>query len=138
MKSLFFHAKDFGVEFHSLANRPKNIVHEDLTNKTKQSCNDCVVVFITVEKNDSEEVADKIVNEIIKMCNEVKRNKVVITPFAHLSNDLAEPIKGLEIIKLIESKIKESVEVLSVHFGSNKSLLLQTYGHVGNIRFREF
>lgn len=138
MKSLFIHARDFETDFHSFANRPKNIVNEELNDKAKQSCSDCVVVLITVEKNDCEEVVDRIIDEIIKICNEFKRKKVVITPFAHLSNNLAEPALSLEIFKSIETKLIDVLDVLSVHFGSNKSLLLKTYGHVGNIRFREF
>ncbi|MEK6918819.1 MAG: threonyl-tRNA synthetase editing domain-containing protein [Nanoarchaeota archaeon] len=138
MKSLIVNAKNFGVEFDSLANRPKEIFHEEVNGKEKQECTDCVVVFITVEEGDGIKAVDGIVSEIIKTCKDVNRNKAVIVPFAHLSNNLAKPKQGFEIIKEIESKLKETVESFSAHFGSNKSLLLEIYGHTGNCRFREF
>lgn len=66
------------------------------------------------------------------------RERVVILPFAHLSNNLAEPKVGLSIIKEIESTLKNKLEIVAAHFGSNKSFLLEIYGHAGNARYREF
>jgi|SRR3989344_3692105 len=123
MRALLFNAKNYRVEFDSLANKPKNIVHEEVKGKEKQECQDCVVAFITIEKGDKEEVVvNGISHEIQKMCKEVKRNKAVIVPFAHLSNNLAEPKIGLKIFKEIELSLKNKIEVISTHFGSNKSL----------------
>lgn len=138
MRSLLFHAREFRTEFDSFANRPRGIVHEKLDGKEKQECENCVVAFITVEKADDEKTVEGICKEILKMCKEIKRNKAVVAPFAHLSNDLAEPKKGLEIIKKIEGTLSKKVEVIAAHFGSNKSLLLDVYGHTGNARYREF
>ena len=77
--------------------------------------------------------------EIKKMCKEVKRNKVVIVPFAHLSNNLGNTKESLEILKKIETKLKRSrLKTMRAHFGSNKSLHLDIYGHPGNARYREF
>jgi threonyl-tRNA synthetase len=138
MKTVLMHAKNFMVEFDSLANRPKNIVHEEINGKEKQTSKDCVVALITVEKEDNEEEISGIVGEVIKMCGEIKRRSAVIVPFAHLSNNLEEPRRGLEVIREIEVRLREKIEVIAAHFGSNKSLLLDIYGHTGNVRFREF
>ena len=73
------------------------------------------------------------------MCNEIKRNDAVIIPFAHLSNDLEEPKKSFEILEEIEKRVKkEGVSTMRTHFGSNKYLHLDIYGHAGNARYREF
>lgn len=139
MRALLFNAKNYRVEFDSLANRPKDIVHEEVKGKEKQECLNCVVAFITVEKGDKEKiVVSGITKEIEKMCREVKRDKAVIVPFAHLSNNLAEPKIGLKIIKEIECALSKNMKVIATHFGSNKSLLLEIYGHAGNARYREF
>ena len=139
MKALLFHAKNYKVEFESLANRPENIIHEKIEGKEKQEVQNCVTCFITIEEKDSREiVVENISNEIQKMCKEVGENTAIIIPFAHLSNKLAEPKIGYEIIKEIESNLKGKLNVTSAHFGSNKSLLLDIYGHAGNVRYREF
>jgi threonyl-tRNA synthetase len=139
MRSVLFHAKNFNTKFHSLANRPKGIVTEKVQGKENQSSADCIVVFITVEKKDKEkEVVNGISQEILKMSTEISRKNIVLVPFAHLSNNLADPSFALKVIQSIESTLKEKLEVMSAHFGSNKSLLLEIYGHAGNARYREF
>src|SRR4030042_6497067 len=140
MKSLLFHAENYGVSFHSFANRPKDIFLEDLNGKEEQRCNNCIVAFITVEKGDNKKkVSEGIAKEIKKMCKEIKKNKVVVVPFAHLSNNLEEPKKSFEILKEIENKLKKiKLKTLRAHFGSNKSLHLDVYGHAGNVRYRNF
>ena len=140
MKALLFHAEEYGAKFHSFSNRPKGIFCEEVGDKENQFCKNCVVVFITVEKGDSKaKVSRGIVKEIKKMCGEVKRDKVVVLPFAHLSNNLCEPKRGFEILQGIEAALKKSgLKVVRTHFGSNKSLHLDVYGHAGNVRYREF
>ena len=140
MRALLFHAEEYGVSFHSFANRPKGIFKEDVNGKEEQSCNNCVVAFITIEKGDNKKkVSESIAKEIKKMCDEVKRDKAVVVPFAHLSNNLCEPKKSFEILEEIENKLKEmKLKTIRTHFGSNKSLHLDIYGHTGNARYREF
>ena len=140
MKALLFHAEEYGVNFHSLSNRPKGIFHEKVDGKEKQFCKDCVVAFVTVEKGDNfDRTSTGVAKEIKKMCDEVRHDSAVIVPFAHLSNKLCEPKRGFEILEEIEKKLKKmKVDVLRTHFGSNKSLHLDIYGHAGNARYREF
>jgi len=139
MRALLFNAGKFAVEFDSYANRPEDIVSEDVSGKEKQKCDECVVVFITVERGDNKtKVVGAIFREVEKMCLEVGREKVVIVPFAHLSNNLENHKKSLDILNAIEDKLGKNLKVMRSHFGSNKSLLLEVHGHVGNVRYREF
>jgi len=139
MRALLFNSKDYEVEFDSYANRPKGIIPEEVAGKEKQECHECIVAFITVERDDEKDiVVEGIVKEIEKMCDEVVREKVVIVPFAHLSNNLEKWDKSLEILEDIELELKKSKQVMRTHFGSNKSLLLKIHGHAGNARYREF
>jgi threonyl-tRNA synthetase len=72
------------------------------------------------------------------MSQEVKHKNIVILPFAHLSNNLANSEDGIKAIDFIEEKLKQDYHVIRAHFGSHKSLLLDIYGHPGNARYREF
>jgi threonyl-tRNA synthetase len=138
MRTLLFHCRNYRVKIDRLANRPENISPEEVKEKD-QALEDCVVALITIEKGDNLKVnCDKLVKEIEIMCKEVSHNKVVVLPFAHLSNNLANSNDGIKAMGLVENELRKKFEVLRAHFGSHKSLLLDIYGHPGNARYREF
>ena len=122
-----------------MSNRPEDITPEEVV-ENEQSCKDCVVALVTVEKNDdAEKTSSGLSKEVAKMCQEVGHKNIVILPFAHLSNNLAKAKDGIKIISLIEDNLKKEWSVIMrAHFGSHKSLLLDIYGHPGNARYREF
>ena len=98
------------------------------------------MALVTVEKKDEPIlVARGLSEEAAKMCKEVGKEKIVVVPFAHLSSKIAGSEKGLKVFKLVEAKLKaKKLAVKRAHFGSNKSILLDVFGHAGNVRFREF
>lgn len=133
-----FHCENYKVKVSKLANRPKDIISEDIKEK-EQECKDCIVVLTTIEKGDDiQKFSSSLVDEINKMSKEVGHKNIVILPFAHLSNNLARAKEGIEAINLIEEKLKKDHSPIRAHFGSHKSLLLDIYGHPGNARYREF
>ena len=122
-----------------MANRPFTVAPESVVER-EQSCADCVACFITVEKHDDpESVAPKIAEEIKSMADNVGRKSAVVFPFAHLSNNLAPSAQGLKTLQLVEECLKkQNFTVIRGHFGSHKELLIDVYGHPGNVRFRDF
>ena len=139
MRALLFHCKNYGNKIGKLADRPSNVAPEDIR-ENEQSCEDCVVALITIEKGDNISInAHALADEIAKMTFEVKRESVVILPFAHLSNNLANSEDSLKCLDIIEKDLaKQKFKVHRSHFGSHKELLLDIYGHPGNARYREF
>ena len=137
MRALLFHCKEYGVKLKSISNRAGGITEK--VQEKEQKCKDCVVALVTVEKNDDiEKTSSSLSEEVIKMCQEVGHKNVVILPFAHLSNNLANAKNGINVVSLIEDKLKKKVDLIRAHFGSHKELLLDIYGHPGNARYREF
>src|SRR3989344_9357264 len=95
MRSLLFHCKEYKAKVTGLSNRPRDIQPEKLEEKEQKSQN-CIVAFITVEKDDDiTKTSEKIVEEILKFSSEVGHNNVVIAPFAHLSKNLETSKKGI-------------------------------------------
>ena len=138
MRALLFHCQNYAVKIGRLANRPKDITPE-MVNEKEQNCKDCVVALITVEKEDNiEHFSSQLIDDIIKMSQEVGHKNIVLLPFAHLSNNLSKAKDGIQAIALIEDKLKKDHNVMRAHFGSHKSLLLDIYGHPGNARYREY
>jgi len=71
MRALLFHCKNYGVKIGKLSNRPKDITPEKVS-ENKQNCKDCVVVLVTVEKNDdAQKTSSGLSEEVAKMCQEV-------------------------------------------------------------------
>jgi hypothetical protein len=137
MRSLLFHCKDFGSVITGLSTRPEDIVHGDILDE-KQSCKDCILAFVTVEKGDTSDKAPLLASEIVKFAESVKHHNVFICPFAHLSNNLAKSAEALPVLEAVIALVKEKCSVVEGHFGSDKELLIHLFGHPGNARYREF
>jgi threonyl-tRNA synthetase len=138
MRTILFHCKEYKTKITRLSNRPFSIMPEKLEDDAK-SCADCIVILLTIEKNDeSSKILPRLIEEVEVMSREVKRNKVVILPFAHISNNLAPAEESIEFINQLENLLKKDFIVTRDHFGSHKELLLSLYGHPGNARYREF
>ncbi|MFA5129422.1 MAG: threonyl-tRNA synthetase editing domain-containing protein [Patescibacteria group bacterium] len=139
MRCLLFHAKHFHTEVVGLAKRPKGITPEKV-NKQIEDAIDAIVVFVTVEKGDNAEKCSSVcVKDVSNFTEEVGVSTVVLCPFAHLSHALADSKTALETLDQIDLKLREAqLKVHRVHFGSDKSLLLDIYGHGENVRFREY
>ncbi len=91
--------------------------------------NEALVVFVSVEKGDNENVVDQAVKEITDVAEKVNANKIVLYPYAHLSSDLANPERAVEILKLMEKKLSEKFEVHRSPFGWYKAFKISCKGH---------
>ena len=138
MKTLMFHTKNYEIKIVRLANKPKGIKPEKVKEK-EQKVKDCILSFICVEQEDDlEKFSSELSKEILKFASEVKCLKIVICPFAHLSKNLANYKEGIKFFDFLENKLKNKISIFRSHFGSDKSLILEVYGHAGAVRFREF
>jgi threonyl-tRNA synthetase len=94
---------------------------------------DCLVAFSCVEFFDEEnpvESAEQMYDEVTKMLENLKEDKVFIFPFAHLSQSLSKPEVALGILRDVEERLKgEGVTVVRAPFGWNKKFSLESKGH---------
>jgi threonyl-tRNA synthetase len=107
----------------------KEIASAEETEKKKVRLEDIVVVFVAVENEDDESVAKTAVNEIKKSLSNLKCNKLLIYPYAHLSSNLASPGTALSVIKSMELFAKDGIEVHRAPFGWTKSFNISVKGH---------
>lgn len=137
MKALLCHCRNYRSEVKRLADTPIGIKPEKVSEKMLEA-QDAIVALITVESGDNiKEIVPKLADEIRKMCHDTGHDTVVLFPFAHLSNKLADTDTVLQAMGLLEENLKE-INPKRVHFGSDKKLLLDIFGHKGNVRYREF
>ena len=137
MKTLLCHCKNYRSEVKKLSTTPHGIVPEPILEKIIES-KDTIVVLVTVEEGDNVELFPiKLADEVRKMCRDTGHSSVVLFPFGHLSNKLANTDTTLKVICALQENLKD-LDPRRAHFGSDKKLLLDIFGHKGNVRFREF
>ncbi|MFA6397597.1 MAG: threonyl-tRNA synthetase editing domain-containing protein [Candidatus Paceibacterota bacterium] len=124
MKIILNHCKKFEVQ---------NYESED-----KSIFDNCIVAQISFETDDKIDDIGKVGVEIEKMSKDVGKNKIILFPFAHLSNNLLEKNKANELFLKLKEFLMENFDVKLLSFGTDKEFLIETFGHPGSIRFRNF
>jgi len=122
MKILSIHS-DF-IEFQPITKAIKNA---EEVNLEKKRIDECLIIFTSVEEEDTKEVVESTKQEIMNIAKQVHANKIVIYPFVHLSSNPAKPDVALSHLKEIEKL--PGYEVIRAPFGWYKSFSLKCKGH---------
>ena len=125
MKILQMHA-DFieytpvGKEIKAAENIEPRTVRED----------DIVVLFTAFEQGDDVELVRKAVAESRDFLGKLGTKRVLLYPFAHLSQSLASPTDALALLLEMEKEAKEAgLDVHRAPFGWTKALQIKVKGH---------
>src|SRR3989338_581097 len=124
MKILTIHS-DY-IKFKAVKKAIKDIPEADKTEKTVK---ECLVVLTAVEKkdeNNKEAIVKKLVHEIKDISSQLKTDNIVLYPYAHLSNNLANPKDAVAILDLAETELKKEFKVTKSSFGWYKEFELKT------------
>jgi len=98
---------------------------------------DLAVLFTSVEEGDDEAVAKKAIYEVKASLEKLKVNRILIYPYAHLSNKLAKPHEALKVVKEMEKAAKElGIETHRTPFGWCKRFSISIKGHPLAEQFR--
>lgn len=124
MKILLTHA-DF-IEFEPTI---KELKLADDVEKKLYRYENIVVAFTAIEEGDENKI-DIAVKEVKIALSRIGVNTILVYPFAHLSNNLAKPLKAKEIMnKLIQNLELEGFKVYKAPFGWTKALHIKVKGH---------
>ena len=93
-----------------------------------QHLEEVLVAFVTIEKNDDADVAQKASDGIREHMGKIGCSRLLLYPYAHLSSDLAPPGAALGIIRSME-KMLEGLEVSRAPFGWTKFYSVSVKGH---------
>src|ERR1700674_4260966 len=108
----------------------KEIAQAEDAEKKKHHYDEIVVLFTSAEKGDGEEVAKKAIEGTKQYLGRLKVNRIIIYPYAHLSQNLARPKDALEVLKTMEKLAREvGIETYRSPFGWNKSFQIKVKGH---------
>ncbi|MGC9205345.1 MAG: threonine--tRNA ligase [Candidatus Micrarchaeia archaeon] len=107
---------------------PESSVYEKSDEK-EVSVKDALVLLVSIEKGDTISEAERAIKDATEYMLRIKRKKIVIYPFAHLSNNLEEPKKALGILEAMRKSVPSGIELIAAPFGWNKSLSLDIKGY---------
>lgn len=83
-----------------------------------------------IDENNPNNVVENATAEIIRRLEMIKVKKVLIYPYAHLTNDLSSPETAMEILTSLERSLKwRDLEVKRAAFGWYKELEMKIKGH---------
>lgn len=129
MQLLLIHS-DF-IEYEVKKGTPVAETIEDAVKSGRME--DALTAFISIEKPDETnpgEVIGKGVETIVKMAGQVKANRVMLYPYAHLSANLSSPKTAVEVLKGLEQGLKaKGFEVKRSPFGWYKQFTIKCKGH---------
>jgi len=116
-----------GIEFEPT--EPEINVHE-AAEKKRVSVKNALVLFTSIEKDDTEALASKAVKDAIEFAGKNKMTTVVLYPYAHLSSNLEEPQRSMNLYQyMVKEAQKSKLKIIAAPFGWTKALSLDIKGH---------
>lgn len=143
MKCLFLHVDNFRCEIiHNDKSRKMGLPEDGEKNYTNLNC---LVNYICFEQEDKYLDLNFLTDEILKVCAITKVQKLIMFPFAHLSNKLLDLENAKFLAGILSLKIDQKVErhsgkleLMQIPFGYDKKFAIETKGHSFNVIFREY
>ncbi len=130
MKILSLHC-DY-MKFRPLKKAIKKI--KDLVEKDKKETHvkDALAILTAVEKVDKNipGIVSKLVDEVKNIADQLSANKIVLYPYAHLSENLSDPDTAMNVLDEAEKALKKAkFEVYRAPFGYYKEFEMKVKGH---------
>jgi threonyl-tRNA synthetase len=108
----------------------KEIKLAEETNETENRIEQVMVLFVAIEKEDNITIVNEAIEELYDFLKNIKLNRILIYPFAHLSSNLSKPAVALELLKELEKKAKnKQIETFRAPFGWTKQFTISIKGH---------
>jgi threonyl-tRNA synthetase len=108
----------------------KEIAMAEEPKKRKDRLEELAVLFTAVEEGDDTNFARKAMESTKASLDQLKVNKVLIYPYAHLSSNLAKPADALKVLNEMKTVAEElGLETYSAPFGWCKKFSVSIKGH---------
>ena len=108
----------------------KEISIAEEAEKEENRVEEVVVLFTAIEEGDRAVTAEKAIDDVQAFLQNLKVNRILIYPFAHLSSNLSKPSEALKLIKDMENYAKQKgIETYRAPFGWNKQFTISIKGH---------
>ena len=118
------------IEFE--AQRPTKFAEKIEDSAKSGRLEEALCAFIAVEKfdeDDVEAVAQAGADEIASVAEQVKADRIMLYPYAHLSPNLSSPETAVKVLKSMQDILSKKLEVARAPFGWYKSFTIKCKGH---------
>ncbi len=130
MKLLFIHSDH--LEFEAIEKAGGDDLAETDGVPMDGRMEDCLTAFISVESDDEasiEGVVENAATELRDVAGQLNTDRIVLYPYAHLSEDLAAPDSATTVMQELEATLTEEYEILRAPFGWYKAFEVSCKGH---------
>jgi threonyl-tRNA synthetase len=125
LRALFWFCSNFNLGNITPSSRTKKVDEFELPiNET-----DVIVPWVTVESisDGSSKVFDQFLTDLTSFSNHHKSKKIILVPFAHLSEKIAKRDVAFKVLLNLEKFLLENgFQVTRAHFGSYKDLSFES------------
>jgi threonyl-tRNA synthetase len=98
--------------------------------KQENRVEEVVVLFTAIEAGDNSAMARQAIEDVHAFIENLKVNRILLYPFAHLSSNLSKPSEALKLIKEMEAHAKQKgIKTYRAPFGWTKQFTLSIKGH---------
>jgi threonyl-tRNA synthetase len=131
LKELLIHADRVSYR----VTRPTKLAEEVPEEMKEGEVENVLLAWISVEEADEtnpEDVAEKAVEDLVKVCGQVKTENILLYPYAHLlfGSEPASPKVAIKILKDMEARLKaRGFNVRRAPFGYYKAFQVECKGH---------
>jgi len=140
MRGIIWQTKRFEYEDESKSEKPQGIEKLSEMSKGRRVFTDVVCIWLCIEKGDKDDYLNSLFLRFYDLNQEFyKSKKVLILPFAHMSNNLEEPAIAKEILdKAIKIFNQKGMPAERASFGTHKSVLWEIGGSIAEASYFEF
>lgn len=124
------------IRFKPLKKAIKDV--ESIEEKEEIEVKEPLVILTAIEKGDSPQTLQELVQAVTKTAENLKAKSVVLYPYAHLSSNLASPKQAQEYLEKAEILLAKKLKVTRAPFGYYKSFELKVKGHPLSELSKEF
>lgn len=109
--------------------QPEVEIYEEAERKIHR-IEEALLLLTSIEKGDHRLLAQKVIDDAAAFMEKLRIPRLVIYPYAHLSTNLAPPIKAMEILSAMKERAKIlGLDYYAAPFGWNKRLVIAVKGH---------
>ncbi|MEA2054325.1 MAG: threonine--tRNA ligase [Candidatus Thermoplasmatota archaeon] len=127
MKILLLHT-DY-IEYEA---KEKAVKEADEIEIRKDRLDEALAVFVAVEKDDEDAINETVKNaaeEVKQVAENVKVDKIMLYPYAHLSSNLSSPKSAKEALRKLKEELSKRFAVKNTPFGWYKAFKISCKGH---------
>lgn len=142
------HASTFSITSLEASTRPHTVCSVR-SGSAPRHCQDCLVVFTSIEKGDTCENVDRAAAEIVKVANRLRREKpaarnpctsIVLVPYSHQRNVETDGRRALRLIRALHELLSSQSPGLNVFmcdFGFSNEWSISVKSHRLSCLYRE-